>query len=336
MNARFLFNSLLLTATVLIAAGCATGPSPSADAQPEPNLPRTFLSGANVEQAKGLAMGTAVSKGWKIVESSDDRLLFRRPLNPAASGSAPGASTPTRVEVQTDFFQRQGGVDVALRAWAITNDGKKGEQKQDYTERYRDDLMQSLTSLRSAWERSRGRVATSVPPLPTSSVAAQGEEPGVGPDATTGTQVSDTTGDTGPGEGVRTAWAEGSSSPAPPAVEPEAPGSAPPTVPIESRQVETTPAGPTPSPISTGAIAGPTARPSSDPASNMMVLNEPASTGMWAYYAEHYAKTHGCSLGGQGARLVEKRPGFEVHRVHCEGQQDYLVKCNAGVCQGVQ
>jgi hypothetical protein len=68
----------------------------------------------------------------------------------------------------------------------------------------------------------------------------------------------------------------------------------------------------------------------------MMALNQPAPTGVWAYYAEHYARVRGCTIAGEGAVLVEKQPDYEMHRVYCEGGQTFLVRCNAGVCRGMR
>ena len=67
-----------------------------------------------------------------------------------------------------------------------------------------------------------------------------------------------------------------------------------------------------------------------------MALNQPAPPGVWAYYAEHYARVRGCAVAGEGAVLVEKQPEYEMHRVYCEGGQTFLVRCNAGVCRGMR
>ena len=68
----------------------------------------------------------------------------------------------------------------------------------------------------------------------------------------------------------------------------------------------------------------------------MLTLQQPQGTGVWAYYAEHYARIRGCSLAGEGAVLVEETKAYEVHRVYCEGGTTFLVKCNAGTCRGMR
>lgn len=303
-------------------AGCATGPT-STGAYYDPNKPQTFLAGAEVEQAKAVAMGSAVSKGWKITKSTDNRLVVQRRLNAAAAETVvEGASltqAPSLVEVQTDFFERDQGVDVVLKASVISNMGTEEEKRQDFTESYRDDLLRSLTSLRMAWEESRWRVASATPPLP-----SPGPTPGES-DAENrssleeGEPVAESGWATQPASGVGTAWQD-NPSPAPA-----------PAGPVETASTE-----PTPSPVSTSASTQPAAYTPPDPAENMLVLNEPSDTGVWAYYAEHYARVRGCQLAGGGALLLEKKPEYEMHRVYCEGGQTYLVKCNAGSCRGAE
>jgi len=47
--------------------------------------PRTFLAGAEVRQAKSLAMGSAVTKGWKIIDATGRKLLIARRLDNATT-----------------------------------------------------------------------------------------------------------------------------------------------------------------------------------------------------------------------------------------------------------
>jgi hypothetical protein len=94
--------------------------------------------------------------------------------------------------------------------------------------------------------------------------------------------------------------------------------------PVEERY-----AGATPAPVSGGAGA-------TGPANDMLALNRTGEPGVWAYYAEHYAKIRGCEIAGEGAVLEDKKPEFELHRVYCESGQSFLVKCNAGTCRGMQ
>jgi hypothetical protein len=94
--------------------------------------------------------------------------------------------------------------------------------------------------------------------------------------------------------------------------------------PVEDRY-----AAATPPPVSTSAAPA-------SPADSMLVLNRQAEPGVWAYYAEHYAKIRGCELSDDGAVLEQRQPEYEVHRVYCEGGQTFLVKCNAGACRGLE
>jgi hypothetical protein len=68
----------------------------------------------------------------------------------------------------------------------------------------------------------------------------------------------------------------------------------------------------------------------------MLALNRQTEPGIWAYYAEHYAKIRGCEVSGKGAVLEQKLPEYELHRVYCENGATFLVKCNAGTCRGME
>jgi hypothetical protein len=322
----------MLVITAALLSGCATGPLTSAMPSYDPNKPQVFLPGADLEQAKGVAMGSAVSKGWRVAGESDNVLVLERELNEAVAESvAPGASlatTPPRVQVKSDFFPRDGGVDVVVSADVVSSDGEGGEKRQDYTEAYRPDLERSLTSLRATWSKSRGRVASATPPLPDSSEAPPQADPDVplAPIAESEPQVSGTEPAAQPG----TAWGGSGTAVAAPVI--DATGSSPGT----GTQAGIAPDSPAPS--ATPSALPPAPQPS-DPlpdSANMMALNQPAATGVWAYYAEHYARVRGCTLAGDGAVLVDKQPDYEMHRVYCEGGQTFLVRCNAGICRGMR
>jgi hypothetical protein len=93
----------VLAGVGLLMGGCATTGSSLLGF--DPNKPHTFLAGAEVEQAKSVAMGSAVSNGWKVVESSNNRLVVRRPLNAAVAESVAGAPvSAASLEVKTDFY----------------------------------------------------------------------------------------------------------------------------------------------------------------------------------------------------------------------------------------
>ena len=154
--------------SIWVLSGCA-GNQGVSDRFDVTNHPQLFLPGANRADVKGLAMGTARAKGWIIVQSTDDRLVMQRPLDPS-SPSAPAlgaakSSVPPVIEVTSAFVEQSGGVTVALGATLITQpSGEKSPQRIDYTERYRGALTQSLESLRANWTANRQRVANAMPP----------------------------------------------------------------------------------------------------------------------------------------------------------------------------
>lgn len=124
--------------------------------------PWTLLPSADVEQAKSVAMGSAVTKGWKIADASGKRLLVKRPLGTAEAEAVVGEpiSTPL-VEVRTDFRKRRGGVAVSAAAAVVgdktTKKGKKAAVRVDVTESYQDGLNLSLGALRRSWEEHHRR-----------------------------------------------------------------------------------------------------------------------------------------------------------------------------------
>jgi hypothetical protein len=295
----------LLAAASLIA-GCATTPSSRESlVQYDPNKPQILLAGATVANAKSLAMGAAATNGWTIKDSSDDRLVLQRPAkripDPTRTDPpAPGALPPV-IEVETGFFERPGGVDVVLGADLITNRGTKEERRQDFTERYRDDLMRSLDSLQAAWATAGPEIVSGMPPL------SSAENIGPPPTAEEAQEIAQNEGRQhfGPAEWKR-----------PPAPSP----------------AQAQPTAATPAPSGLTAPVGPVPVQEHGEPSAMLALPQ-APVGVWSYYAEEYAKSRGCVLTPDGARLVEKRPDYEVHRVHCQSGQDMVVRCNAGSCE---
>lgn len=325
MNRRFYILLSMLVGVGALLGGCSS--TGSSMLRYDSNNPQTFLAGADVEQAKSLAMGSAVTKGWNIVDSSGDKLVVRRPLNAAAAQSVTGEPVSTAaVEVKSSFFQRQEGVDVVVGATMIANEGSKSQRKIDFTDSYKDDLNRSLDSLQRAWSENRWRVASGTPPLPTNVAAAEDAGPESAATPADATQSAES------GPAFATAEAVQTSAVAPPAEAAGGPAIAASTpdsgaAPVEDRYDAATPLPP---------IASTTATAPANPAANMMALNRQGEPGVWTYYAEHYAKIRGCEVSDTGAVLQEKTPEFEVHRVYCEDQKTFLVKCNAGSCRGLE
>ena len=180
MNVRVLLNLLVLGGLLLALAGCASSPRSGQGAEtedatvggagvPDPNKPRLFFSGGDVQQVRGAALGAAVTQGWKVQEpSGDNSLILLRDLDSsAAEALAPGASRgplPPLVEVRADFFPRGGGVETQLGAQVITQRGTPKETRQDYTDAYRNELSHSLAMLQTAWHETGPRIAKALPP----------------------------------------------------------------------------------------------------------------------------------------------------------------------------
>jgi hypothetical protein len=343
------FKTCVGLAAAVLLGGCATTSFTSGGASYDPNLPRTFLSGADIAQAKGVAMGSAVSKGWTVSRSSADTLVLQRTLNAAAAESvSPGASLaplPSLVEVRSSFFQRDNGVDVVLDAQVVTGRGTDKEEKLDYTDGYRQELMRSLASLRQAWSQSGWRVASAVPPLSTAAASADASQDSA--DSLLEDPVPTAWGSVEAPRSEAAAQAFDTEAPEPrnaaqtpdpggleeaSVAGPDAPAAA--SVEAEARAPAQLPA-PAPAAADVSRVeAVPTSV--SEPAPNMLALTRPTDSGVWSYYAEHYARVRGCSPTDGGAVLVEKENYSETHRVDCAGGRSFMVRCNAGVCRSLR
>ena len=363
----------LVAVSLGVLGGCA-GTGSTMSGWEIGNRPQILLPGANRSEVKGLAMGSARSKGWSIVTSSNDRLVVQRPLDPAsptalAVGAAASTITPM-VEVTSAFVERSDGVVVALGAELVTQPpGEKAPTRVDYTETYREALTQSLESLRNNWTSNRQRVANAVPPESSHSEEA----------------VASPEGGTEPANPLAQAWgqtleeekrakaeegAAATSAPAPVPQEPRAapeprvaasppppstapstpaPGPAPAPVPIpaptaspggapviDGSSAVASPAQPPPSRGTSSSLLPPVPIETVAPEDNMLTLTEATGTGTWAYYAEQYARLRGCTLTEQGSVLVETRSDSEIHRVPCVGADSFLLKCQNGVCRGLE
>ncbi len=180
MNRRCLYPLPVLIAVVMLVSGCGTTKLPDL-VDLKGNEPRIFLAGAEVQQAKSLAMGAAVTKGWKIADAAGDKLLVRRPLSATTAEAIAGEPVSTAaVEVKTAFDKRRAGVDVivaaAMVADKITGKGEKSTVRIDVTDGYRNELNLSLDKLQRSWEKNRWRIAAAMQPIPTRDVASRGED----------------------------------------------------------------------------------------------------------------------------------------------------------------
>lgn len=339
---------------VLLLSGCAG--LPGGASWEVGNRPQMLMPGGIRNEVRGIAMGSARSKGWSIVESTDDRVVMQRPLDPASPMAvalgAGASSIPPVIEVNALFVEQSDGVNVALGADLVSQPpGEKSPKRTDVTENYRAELTQSLESLRSTWSANRQLVATATPPIMTQ---AQRTSEGA-PEESSGK----------PANSAVTAWGESArenepNAPAPtearaapePIAEPVTRPAPAPSVAASQAPAPTPPPAPGPAPVVEGSRAMGSAPAAPQPvqssilppvpaepvqsSNDMLTLSQASGTGTWAYYAEQYARLRGCNVTDQGAILVETRSDGEIHKVPCLDSDSFLLKCSDGVCRGLQ
>jgi chemotaxis protein histidine kinase CheA len=348
---------------IWLLAGCA-GNQMRSDVFASGNQPQVLIPGATRSEVKGLAMGSARAKGWNIVTSTDDRLVMQRPLDPAspsalALGVAKSAVPPV-IEVTSAFAEQSGGVNVALAATLISQPpGEPSPKRVDYTENYRDALEQSLASLRSNWTSNRQRVANSMP-----TQSPNTGPPATGTDAGNNTPLVQAWGQTVADGTAPKQAADPVPAPTPsraptqprestfPTATPPAPGldqaATTLTAPSPSQPTPAPrPSTPSPAPVVDGSNSVPDPRPAErtmpsqptpepvEPKDNMLSLNQTDGTGVWAYYAEQYARLRGCNVTDAGAQLINSGADGEILKVSCVGSDSYLLKCQNGACRGL-
>jgi hypothetical protein len=307
---------------------------------------------------KGLAMGAAQSKGWTIVRSTDDQLVMQRPLDPASATAlavgAAGSVVPPVVEVTSAFVEQSDGVVVALGAELVTQPpGEEAPERIDYTETYRDALTQSLESLRANWTANRQRVANAVPSESSHSEAVAASSAAGATSANPLVQTwaqtleEETAAKKAAADGVGAGTVAVTPAPEPQVAATRTPSPAMPTVPerhsapapapvVDGTSAVGSGSRPSPAPSPQPAILPPVPVESVSPSENMLTLNQVSDTGTWAYYAEQYARLRGCNLTEQGSMLIETRSDGEIHKVPCVGSDSYLLKCQNGVCRGLE
>jgi hypothetical protein len=155
--------ALLLVALAfsLVAAGRASASNP----------PSIFLPGASAPRVKALALDTALVKGWTLVESSTNTILFETSLDQPASDGPPGVTPPstTQLLIRTDFKQIETGTLVSASAEEHWWPGTERAWSDNVTQRYNDNLQRALRSLQQRWERFAGTAKPSTIPPPTES-----------------------------------------------------------------------------------------------------------------------------------------------------------------------
>jgi hypothetical protein len=115
--------------------------------------PSVLLRGANIPRAKALALDAALIKGWRVVASEPEHVIFEIRLDTPASAGPPGAAPPehTLLRIRADFTATADGVDIALRATELWYAGTPAAWSTDVTAAYRGNLHTALTSLVQQW-----------------------------------------------------------------------------------------------------------------------------------------------------------------------------------------
>ncbi|MEY6432475.1 hypothetical protein ABC977_08670 [Thioalkalicoccus limnaeus] len=333
MNRRLLFSLSVAALCSVAVVGCATQPRTTQTAPPDTatlivGKPQIRLPGARLEEVRSIALGSAYSKGWTLISDSDDRIVLQRPMDPASPQAvalaAAGESKPI-VEVTTYLLERPDGVLVALGAELLTTTSDQAALRVDYTALYQSDLKRSLDSLRATWADNRDRVAAAM---------ASRRSPTQSPEVAD--QYADQRREASgalPRDPFQAVWAaetsfvrEGSDETA--AAPTTRPPAADPTPPPPTSRTGGVPVI-TPAPVvaqPTGPAAG----------SGMLTLNQSGtSAGLWAYYAEQYALTRGCTLTDEGARLIDRQPDYEIHQVSCQNRPTFILRCHNGICRSL-
>lgn len=207
MNRRYFYPLPMLIMIAVFVSGCGTTKLPDL-VDLRGNKPWIFLASAEVRQAKSLAMGAAVTKGWKIVDAAGNELLVRHSLSTTTAEAIVGRPVATAaIEVKTDFDQRRAGVDVivdaAMVADKLTDKGERSVVRVDVTESHKEALNRSLNALRQSWERNRWRIAMAIRPLSTKGMVSKDEDRG----DTFGTGAGGKTNTTAPSQLEKTATA---------------------------------------------------------------------------------------------------------------------------------
>ena len=145
---------LLLTLLIMLAGSLPVRAAPG-------DRPGVFLEGATVPRAKALALDAALVKGWRVVESQPDHVVFETWLEVPASRGPPNAVPPARtlLRVRADFVQTPAGVNTYLYAEEVWYAGSPKEWVANVTPEYRANLTNALASLQTQW----GRIAKSRP-----------------------------------------------------------------------------------------------------------------------------------------------------------------------------
>lgn len=138
--------------------------------------PNAFLFGASLSNARAFAVENAKRRGWSIQKVTASTALFEQILE---GDETDGVLVVRRLlRVRAEFTEESAGIRVYLSAEEVEWPATDREWMSDVTERYTDNLMNALSSLRDKWDAQRDDPA-SLPSSPSSLVTGK-VDPGTG------------------------------------------------------------------------------------------------------------------------------------------------------------
>jgi hypothetical protein len=87
--------------------------------------PTVLLYGARLEQARSLAVESALARGWRLVATAAESVTFEQTLEEDAEEDAAGPSRVIRVLAH--FREEADGVRIQLSAQEVESPGQAGE-----------------------------------------------------------------------------------------------------------------------------------------------------------------------------------------------------------------
>lgn len=124
--------------------------APAAPASAEPSV---LIENSTASRIKGLALDTALARGWKLVDSASRWAIFETPLDQPASDGPGGIEPPdtTELRIRVSFEQLTAGALVSIKAEEIWWSGTANEWRTDVTRLYQENLQDALASLQQRW-----------------------------------------------------------------------------------------------------------------------------------------------------------------------------------------